>query len=185
MTTKPDNSAAGCPDNPLTDFSNCHSGIIDNFERLRELAGSVIEDPVQAEIRQLADKLYNFFHRVVLEHHAEEEQELFTEVADSARNGADGKAAKAMIKQLTNEHRQLETLWRLIEPDIRQLAKGKRVELDRVTAMKLANEYLAHARFEEEQFLPLSAKLLGERGLASLGLSLHMRHAEVSIPNYI
>jgi hemerythrin-like domain-containing protein len=171
---------------PLTDFSNCHVGIIKNFERLLALANTEIQSPVSKEVKQSAKKLHDFFRDVVLEHHAEEENELFTEVADSARDGSEESAkALSMIEQLTHEHRSLEAQWAAIEHDIKLLSKGKPASLNKEAAAKLAKEYLAHANFEELAFLPLSAELLGERGLSSLGLSLHMRHTDVGIPFYI
>ncbi len=186
MISEPNSANAGSNDDPLMDFSNCHVGIINNFERLRKLAAMEIEDPVQPEVKEAAKKLHAFFADVVLEHHSEEEQELFSEVTDSARVGGDeATLALSMIDQLTEEHRSLERQWAAIEKDIKALSKGKHVDLDNDAAAKLANEYLAHANFEEQAFLPLAAKMLGERGLSSLGLSLHMRHNDVSIPNYI
>ncbi len=167
------------------DFSNCHIGIIKNFEQLQNLAATEIQNPVQPEIRESARKLHSFFRDVVLEHHAEEEQELFNVVTNCARSGEDAEQARILIKQLVAEHRQLEAQWKAIAPDIKRLAKGKFAALDQAAAMQLAQAYLAHARFEEAEFLPFSARVLGERGLSSLGLSLHMRHADVSIPNYI
>lgn len=185
MITETKNSN-GSADNPLTDFSNCHEGIINNFEALRALAQQEIPDPVPAEIKKQADKLLAFFRDVVLEHHKEEEQELFAEVKDSARaGGTDAASALEMISQLTAEHRSLEKQWQALEPAIKKLAKGKSAALDQAAALKLATEYLAHAHFEEQAFLPLSAKMLGERGLSSLGLSLHMRHNQIHLPNYI
>lgn len=185
MTTESTRSN-GSTDDPLTDFSNCHEGIINNFEALRALAQEEIPSPVSTEFKKRAEKLLSFFREVVLEHHLEEEQELFSEVADSARHGgSDAQSALSMIKQLTAEHRSLEKQWQALEPAIKKLAKGKPAALDQAAALKLANEYLAHAHFEEQEFLPLSAKMLGERGLSSLGLSLHMRHSQVHLPNYI
>lgn len=172
-------------DNPLLDFSNCHVGIIKNFEQLRALATTTINEPITADIKQMAAKLYSFFHEVVLTHHKEEEDELFSVVVDCARRGEETSKAKKMIKQLTNEHRMLEMQWKLIEPDIKQLAKGKPVIFDQAMALRLANMYLDHAQFEEREFLPLSAEILGDKGLSSLGLSIHMRHTQVGISNYI
>jgi hemerythrin-like domain-containing protein len=172
-------------DNALMDFSDCHVGIIKNFEQLQKLATATINDPIQPEIKQMATQLYSFFHDVVLKHHKEEEEELFNVVIDCARRGEETFKAKSMIKQLTNEHRMLEMQWKLIEPDIKQLAKGKYVILDRAMAQRLATTYLDHAQFEEQEFLPLSAEILGDKGLSSLGLAIHMRHTQVGIPNYI
>jgi len=183
---KNDSDNTGTTIDPLMDFSNCHVGIIKNFERLLALSNTTIESPVQPEVKLSAKALHDFFRDVVLEHHQEEEKELFSEVTDSARDGSlESLKALSMIKQLTDEHRSLEAQWAAIESDIKSLAKGKSVSLDKEAAAKLAKEYLAHANFEEQAFLPLSAQLLGERGLSSLGLSLHMRHADVGIPFYI
>ena len=43
----------------------------------------------------------------------------------------------------------------------------------------LVDTYMGHARFEEQQFLPLAHTILGRNSnhMAALGLSLHMRHA--------
>lgn len=186
MIHEPNSTGAGSNDDPLMDFSNCHVGIAKNFQRLRKLAATEIERPVQADVKDAAKRLLAFFQDVVLEHHSEEEQELFAEVTDSARRGgSDAARALAMIDQLVKEHRSLEAQWQAIEADIKLLSKGKPASLDKDAAAKLATDYLAHADFEEQEFLPLSAKILGERGLSSLGLSLHMRHSDVSIPNYI
>ncbi len=185
MKTEPNSPNMEQSENPLTDFSNCHVGIIKNFEQLRELARTDIQDPVPSEIQQTADKLYKFFHDVVLTHHDEEEQELFTVVLDCARPGEESHKAEAMVKRLTAEHRGLEKEWRGIEAAIKKLSKGKLVNLDSAAMIKMAEDYLAHADFEEREFLPLSADILKGTGLSSLGLAVHMRHAKVSIPGYI
>lgn len=49
-----------------------------------------------------------------------------------------------------------------------------------MTAVKeLVQAHTAHARFEEEQFLPLAQAVLSRNGnhMDALGLSLHLRHA--------
>lgn len=172
-------------DNPLMDFTNCHVGIIKNFEQLRVLATTTISEPVTQDIKQMAAQLYGFFHEVVLTHHEEEEEELFSVVIDCAKRGEETRKAKKMIKQLTNEHRMLEMQWKLIEPDIKQLAKGKPVIFDQAMALRLADNYLQHAQFEEREFLPLSAEILGDKGLSSLGMSIHMRHTPLGVLNYM
>ena len=68
--------------------------------------------------------------------------------------------------------------WARLRPDITKLAKGQAAELDIAAVEDLIRRYAAHARFEEEQFLPRSAAILGRDSaeMAALGLSLHMRH---------
>ena len=171
--------------NPLNEFSGCHDGIINNFQQLQELV-SIIQKTADSEVIQpRAKKLLYFFDDVVLIHHAEEEQELFTIVMECAEKGQQADTARTYIKQLVAEHRELEAMWKEIENDLRLLSKGKSANLNNKTAIKLAIKYLAHAEFEEQVFLPLSAKILSKNDLSALGLSLHMRHQRELPVNYI
>jgi hypothetical protein len=170
---------------PLQDFSNCHVGILKNCERLQRLPALLSQPDGAAEARQIAAEMQRFFHEVVLEHHAEEEEELFSAVMRSAAPGEEARQAKAMIDRLVIEHRLLETLWKLIEPDVKRLAKGKPSNLNEAAVTRLAQDYPAHARFEETEFLPLSARILSKNDQAALGLSLHMRHSGKTVYGYI
>lgn len=170
---------------PTEDFSQCHVGIMKNFQQLKQLGECEISDPVQPDIQALADKLVRFYHDVVLTHHQEEEQELFTAVINCARPGDELNQAKAMVQRLTKEHRSLEKQWKKIEGDIKKLAKGKSVKLDKAATIKMAEHYLFHANYEEDEFLPLSSEILKDTGMSSLGLTLHMRHDSIKVPTYI
>ena len=180
--TDSESAAAG---NPLNEFSGCHEGIIENFNQLERLLALLQDSPGSGEVRAIAQKLVAFFRDVVLLHHAEEEQELFTAVMDAAADEKEAAEARGQIKRLVAEHRELENMWAQIEPAIKKLARGKAADLDRETAASLAQKYLAHAQFEEEIFLPLSARMLSKNDLSALGLSLHMRHQQTSTSFYI
>lgn len=170
---------------PTEDYSQCHVGIIKNFQSLKELGELEISDPVSPLQQAQAEKLVKFFKDVVLTHHKEEEQELFTVVIDCARPGEELKRAKELVARLTSEHRSLEKEWKAIEGDIKKLAKGKPVVLNKVATVLMAEHYLQHAEFEETEFLPLSAEILKDTGMAELGLTLHSRHDNIRIPGYI
>lgn len=172
-------------ESPLNEFSGCHEGIFDNFRQLLDLLALIDQAGSSGEIRAIAKSQIKFFRDVVIEHHAEEEQELFSVVMDSATEGEESTLARQYIDRLVSEHRNLEAMWSSIEGDMRRLAKGKSVQLDREIAEKLAHDYLAHATFEEQYFLPLSAQILSKNDLSALGLSLHMRHQDDNISGYI
>jgi len=172
-------------DNPLNEFSGCHEDIIDNFHQLKELLVLTAATPMSDEIRGIAGKQLSFFKEIVLVHHAEEEQELFTAVLESAEEGEEIDYVRQSIRRLVQEHRDFEAMWGSIEADIRRLSKGKPVKLDRQTTEQLAHDYLAHAEYEERDFLPLAAKILKKNELSALGLSLHMRHQGAKISGYI
>ena len=92
-----------------------------------------------------------------------------------------------MVSRLTDEHRELEALWKRIEAGLKKVAKGRFDEVSPQELQRLVTQYLAHAEFEEKEFLPLSATILGRNAnhMAALGLSLHMRHAHELVSTYL
>lgn len=162
-------------DRPLDNFSDCHQGIIahlDAFSELPALVGNL------AQAGALAKDTKAFFQEAVIDHHHEEEKDLFPAVLAASILGAEYDKVKGIVNKLIAEHREIEAIWRGLEPAVSQLARGNPANIDAAAVGSLVQKYHAHARFEEEQFLPLSAQILGRRDgkMASLGLALHMRH---------
>jgi len=176
-------SAPGTQDAPIANFSQCHVGIIGHLDALGELPALV--EPAR-RARQVAADMLAFFDPVILEHHGEEERELFPAVMQSAVKGQEHTHVSTMVERLTTEHRQIEAWWTRIKPQLKRLAKGQDTELDTVAVQQLVRQYHAHAQFEEAEFLPLSQTILGRNAnhMAALGMSLHMRHAK-TLPGYI
>lgn len=164
-------------DAPISNFTNCHSGIIKRLNALDELP-ALLEPAARA--RKVAEQSLEFFREAIFEHHLEEERELFPAVIASAQPGEELERVKAMTKRLTEEHRMVEALWKRLEKGLKQVAKGQSTDLDIGEVQRLVTEYTAHASYEETDFLPLSEKILSRNSnhMAALGLSLHMRHAK-------
>jgi hemerythrin-like domain-containing protein len=160
--------------NAVDDFSKCHVGITQHLNALSELPILVA---AAARARQLAQQTLAFMPEVVLQHHAEEEQELFPAVLASATPGAERDAVQAMVQGLAREHRRIELLWAALEPAVRAAAKSDASELDAQTLAELVQQYRSHAAREEREFLPLCHTILGRNSnhMAALGASLHMR----------
>jgi hemerythrin-like domain-containing protein len=161
---------------PIDDFSQCHAGILGQLQALGTLP-ALLEPAARA--RQIAADTVSFFRDAVFEHHAEEESELFPAVLASATKGAERDKVQAIVAELTAEHRQVEAAWSKLEPKLKAVAKGHEAELDGAEITALVLSYQAHARYEEEVFLPLSQSILGRNSnhMAALGISMHMRHA--------
>ncbi len=160
---------------PLKQFSGCHDSIMTNFQQLLSLNELFNKSPDDPRVKVFAKTLLAFFKKVVLIHHSEEEDKLFTAVTECSSRASEAKLAREYIKRLIEEHRDLEKMWEIIEPDIKKLARGKPANIDMQVTEKLATQYLAHAAFEEHYFLPLSAKILSDQEMTALGLTLHMK----------
>jgi hemerythrin-like domain-containing protein len=161
---------------PIDDFSQCHVGIIAHLNALGELP-ALLEPAARA--RHIAAETLKFFRDAVFEHHQEEENELFPAVLASAVKGEERDKVQSMVDTLTAEHREVEATWAKLEPKLKAVAKGHDTDLDGAQVSELVRVYLAHARLEEQVFLPLSQTILGRNSnhLAALGMSMHMRHA--------
>lgn len=163
-------------DAPIRNFSDCHSGIVTKLHALSRLPALA---EAAREARRIAAESLTFFRQVVYEHHAEEERELFPAVLASAAKGEELERVKALVERLTAEHRAIESAWAAMEPGLKAVAKGAEGGPDAAALASLVERYLAHARFEESDFLPLSQEILGRdsKHMAALGTSLHLRHA--------
>ena len=165
---------------PLTSFSQCHAGITAQMAVLNELP-ALVEAAHRA--REVARGTVALFEQSVFAHHADEERELFPAVLRSAADGEERQRVQQIIEQLVSEHRALEGLWKRLEPSVNAIANGRLGEIDAGLAHHLSRGYLQHARFEEDEFLPLAERILRRDGnhLAALGLSLHLRHAPLPV----
>lgn len=171
-------------DATLGEFARCHEGILGRLESLATLP-ALLE--TGADARGLARQAVALFHGVVMEHHADEEDELFTAVLESAQPGDEAALARALVHRLTAEHRSIEATWKVLEPRFRDAVRGTPSVLDPVALAALIDAYTAHARFEEQHFLPFAARVLGRNSnhMAALGASLHMRHASSATLGYL
>ena len=161
---------------PIDDFSQCHAGILGHLTLLGDLP-ALLEPAARA--RRIAADALSFFRSAVYEHHAEEEKDLFPAVLASAVKGDERDKVQQLVDALTAEHRQVEAAWSQLEPKLKAVAKGHDSDVDPSDIETLVKTYQAHARFEEEVFLPLSQTILGRNSnhMAALGLAMHMRHA--------
>lgn len=176
MATPHAHPAPACDEAPVQGFSECHAGILSalaSFAELPALAAAA------ARSRELAGAVLTLFDGAVLEHHADEESELFPAVLRSAAPGPERASVQALVDRLTDDHRAIEEGWKLLRPQVRRAATGETARLDEASVTGLIGAYQRHAALEERDFLPLARAILGRNGnhMAALGLSLHLRHA--------
>ena len=178
MSTAPASRSAPtpAPDAPIDTFSTCHASILEHLRALAALPG-LLEQAALAR-RVAADSLA-FIRDVVIVHHQDEEHELFPAVLASAAPGIEQDRVRSVVEQLTREHREVEGAYATLEAGLKAAASGRDARIEVAAVAALVGRYQAHARFEEEVFLPLSQRILARNGdhMAALGMALHLRHA--------
>ena len=160
---------------PISNFSKCHEGILSHLQSLSELP-SLLEPAARAQ--EVAEQTLRFFRPAVFDHHIEEEKDLFPAVLAAATQPEERAKVQSMVTSLTADHRVIEAIWRELEPQLQKVARGQLAQLDVASVERLVGQYNAHAKLEEDQFLPLAETILGRKDpeMAQLGLALHMRH---------
>ena len=161
---------------PLAGFSQCHLGILSQLQAFAELPAL---QAAAAQSRNVAVSTLALFKNVMYGHHADEESELFPAVLRSATPGAEADQVKALTQRLIAEHREIEALWKKLEPAVKAAAQVRPANLELAAVEELVQAYRAHANFEEQQFLLLAEAILARNSnhMAALGLALHLRHA--------
>lgn len=175
LTASPKAASPAIGEQPLDRFAQCHRGIVSQLHAFAQLPGL---HAAALRSREVAAATLTLFQGAVIEHHADEERELFPAVLRSALAGDEADTARLMVDRLCAEHRRIEALWKRLEPAVKAAQKARPVDLDAAAVQTLVEQYLAHAAYEEQRFLPLAERILGRNGnhMAALGLSLHMRH---------
>lgn len=163
---------------PMRRFTGSHERITGGLQELKELPQLAA---FLARARRNAAATLALFDQVVLKHHEEEEEELFVAVRRSCRDASECLRVRALVDELTAQHRAIEQLWARLRSDVAAVAAGKvpRAPDFDDAVRTLVDRYFTHARLEEEEFLPLADTILGRNAnhMAALDLALHMREA--------
>jgi hemerythrin-like domain-containing protein len=172
-------------DEALASFARSHTRIVDQMNRLQRLPAQLAQRGLDEDVRASAATIHRFFNDVVLEHHDEEERELFPALRHSAAPGDEAGLVASLVARLEREHRELESMWDRVEPALRRLGRGKSSDLDAGAIEQLVGAYLAHARFEEAAVLPLASSILSSGDRSALALGLAMRRIPSRIHAYL
>lgn len=167
---------------PMRRFTGSHERITGGLQELKELPQLAA---FLSRARSSAAATLALFDDVVLKHHEEEEEELFVAAQRSCGDARECHRVRALVDQLTAQHRAIEKLWTRLRPDVMLVAAGKppRAQDFADSVRTLVDLYFAHAKLEEEDFLPLADTILGRNAnhMAALDLALHLR--EATVPN--
>lgn len=144
----------------LAGLSHCHGGVISQLQAFVELPAAA------AQSRKAAANTLALFRFAVYGHHADEENELFPAVLRSAAKGEEAELIQSMVQSLIAEHREIESRWKKLEPLVKAAAEPS--GLDPKAIQDLVQRYMAHALFEEQQFLPIAKTILSRTGPAGL-----------------
>jgi len=170
MTASLLGAAAPGFDRPLAVLAACHGRIAKQCDTLEKLLAHLPAHGADAQAQQAARAVLAYFDTAAVQHHDDEERNLFPLLE---RVGASG--ACDLVELLTHEHDALALLWRRLRVLLQQIETGATATLDAALARRFISLNRSHLEFENTRVLPLAHQVLGAAEIERLGRAMAAR----------
>lgn len=167
---------AAAMDQPLEVLAACHERIERQCATLERLSEHLTTAGADEAARTAAAGVIRYFTTAALDHHADEETDLFPALLEAVA-GSDASCLRALLDGLVAEHIALAAHWRQLAPFLEKVGAGKAPNADQLaaTVAAFAAAYRAHIVRENQELLPMAARLLGDDDTARLGQAMTAR----------
>jgi hemerythrin-like domain-containing protein len=159
---------------PLEMLSACHGRVERQCQTLLRLVPHLATNGPDQAAREAAQNVMRYFDTSARHHHADEEEDLFPALLLRAPHG-DLARVRELIETLRTQHRALEQAWVELRWKLEGIWLGTMRELGAEEVGRLAGLYRLHIAREEEELLPLAARLLEDTQLDLVGRAMRAR----------
>ena len=161
---------------PLQALAACNDRLLHHCTTLRRLVLYLGECGFDAQAEAATGRLFHFFDRVLLQHHADEAQDLFPALIESMA-GSDAVCLHEITGALAQEHRELDRLWLRLRPALEDVATRRSGSLPVHDVESFVERCQACVAREVGELLPMAARLLADAQLAQIGAGMRERRA--------
>lgn len=161
-------------DAPLEMLAACHQRIRRQCDTLRRLLPHVQRHGTDTQAREAAQAVMRYFDRAAVNHHADEEQDLFPALVE-AMAGSDAVCLRELVNTLTRQHRELAVRWQALREALLGVATGDGAALAPQLVEDFVCAYTQHLQREENELLPMAARLIDDAKLQQIGRAMRLR----------
>lgn len=161
-------------DDPLALLSACHGRIARQCATLARLAAHLPAHGSDEAAQTAAASVSRYFETAAAHHHDDEEADLFPALIESMA-GSDAGCLHALVHGLIAEHRHLAALWAPLRQALARIAAGQPADLPAQQVRAFTDAYAAHIQREEDELLPMAARLIPDDALAAIGQAMRAR----------
>lgn len=159
---------------PLEMLAACHVRIERQCSTLKRLAEYLPDHGSDTQARQAARSIMRYFDTSAIQHHADEEEDLFPSLIESMA-GSDAVCIHEIIGGLSADHRELESKWRALRDVLARIERGEPAALADEDVDAFTGLYQRHIQREEDELLPMAARLLDDADIRRIGVAMRRR----------
>lgn len=163
-------------DEPLEMLEACHDRIADQLKTLERLLDHLPHHGVDEQARQAARNILRYFDLAGLNHHEDEERNLFPMLL--ARAQADQIAVvRSLVSELLADHVQMAAALEVVRRQLVSIIDDSRNLLEETAVHRLIELYREHIKKENRDLLPLSRCLLTPKDIEMLSRAMTARRS--------
>ncbi|MBU2753442.1 hemerythrin domain-containing protein [Acidithiobacillus sp. CV18-2] len=155
---------------PVAMLRACHQRILQQCDTLERLPSYIAEHGADEQVRQAAGKILRYFSQAGLAHHEDEEEQLFPWLLAQPTFPED---LRKMLRNLIQEHRQLDAAWAELAPDLRVLEAGGQIRWLHIAPFVTIHR--RHIVVENEHIFPVAEALLDAETAQRIGMQMAER----------
>ncbi len=160
---------------PLEMLSACHGRVERQCQTLLRLVPHLAAHGPDQTARDAARNVMRYFDTAARHHHADEEEDLFPALLQSAPAAEAAARLRQLLDALLAQHRELEQFWARLRLKLEGICLGIGPDLDAGEVARMVDLYRRHIAREEDELLPLAARLLGAAQLDVVGRAMRLR----------
>lgn len=169
---------------PSAQFIGAHLDLLAAITRLKLIAKLAPTLSLHQKARLLRG-MTDLTRGAIITHHADEEQILFPDVLQRAREVGKIRSTKSLLRRLTLEHRAIEMAWWQLEPAVRSLENLQDCDLSIETIDRLLSLCSQHTCYEEAMLLPLANHFLADSNKVMQDLNRRLQYHATDQRAYI
>jgi len=157
-------------DAPLDMLRACHQRMLAQCDLLDRLVAHIAQQGLDADARSAIGRVSTYFNTSAVQHHMDEEQDLFPLLSRQSLKIAD------VVHALRKQHTALDESWKALGALLKNPAELAEHQPDFAQGVeRFCALYRDHIRKEEKELLALAQHILSSQQLAALGNSMAAR----------
>jgi pyridoxamine 5'-phosphate oxidase len=161
-------------DQPIAVLKHCHGRIRKQLATLDKLLAHLPAHGADAQARQAASAILNYFDKAAHLHHEDEERDLIPTLRAVAQ-GEDAATLDALVPSILQDHQDMDALWNALQPELQLIADGSGATLSADTARRFGERYASHMEREESVIAPMALRLFSPEQMERMGRSMQAR----------